>query len=310
MMEKYLNVDRLLTLRAIERLGSVTAAAADLVVTVSAVSQQVAKLEREVGLALVERHSRGIRLTEAGRALAHHAESIEKQLSAARADMDQFRNLNKGKITIATFPTFTASVMPKVVRMFHHKYPRIDVRIISSRLDGVVDALERHEADMGILWDYSWSPFESGALEVSTLLEEESMLVLPDSERFAQRDSMTIEELAEENWITRNAHPVREALIKICRQKGFDPNIVLTTSDYQELQGMVAAGVGIALAPRLATLHPMPGVKIIPLLGNPSPRRILLGWNAASVSNPTIRGARKIFFEAVKEYTSLDNLSA
>lgn len=296
-----MNVERLLILQAVAESGSVTATAADLMVSVSAVSQQLAKLEREVGLSLVERHPRGVSLTDAGQALASHAHSIDKQLSAARSDIAQFRDLKKGTISIATFPTFAASIMPTVIRKFHQRYPDIDVRIISSRLDGVIDALERREADVGLLWDYPWTPLESADLHMTTLLEEESMLVVPENHRFAGRASVAIDELSDEKWVTRNAHPVRDVLMNICQSAGFTPNVVMATSDYQELQGMVSAGVGIALSPRLAVMHSIPGLRVIPLSGNPAPRRVLLGWSKGKFLPPALEKAVQIFFEVVRE---------
>ena len=106
------NVDRLLLLLLVFRTGSLSAAADELALSTSAVSQQMSKLEREVGLPLVVRHPKGMRLTDAGLKLAAHAMTIDNALAAARNDMEAFAQLDRGEVRIATFPTFAASVMP------------------------------------------------------------------------------------------------------------------------------------------------------------------------------------------------------
>jgi DNA-binding transcriptional LysR family regulator len=136
------NVDRLLMLLLIFRTGSVSAAADELALSASAVSQQMSKLEREVGLPLVVRHPKGMRLTDAGIRLCTYATTIDNALIAAKNDMSAFAQLNRGEVRIATFPTFAASVMPKVLQHFHSRHPDVDVTVKSYRLDRIQEALE------------------------------------------------------------------------------------------------------------------------------------------------------------------------
>ena len=131
------NVDRLLLLLLVFRTGSLSAAADELALSTSAVSQQISKLEREVGLPLVVRHRKGMRLTDAGVKLSSYAATIDNALTAARNEMSAFAQLDRGEVRIATFPTFAASVMPKILQYFHELHPDVDVTVRSYRLDRI-----------------------------------------------------------------------------------------------------------------------------------------------------------------------------
>ncbi|MFE2656267.1 MULTISPECIES: LysR family transcriptional regulator [unclassified Brevibacterium] len=280
------NVDRLLLLLLVYRTGSLSGAADELALSTSAVSQQMSKLEREVGLPLVVRHPKGMRLTDAGIKLCAHAMTIDNALAAAKNDMAAFAQLDRGEVRIATFPTFAASIMPKVLLHFHDLHPDIEVTVKSYRLDRIAEALERREVDLATLWDYPWAPISADIPVQTTLVQEPTMLLLPATHRLARRRIVELEEVASDPWITRSSHPVASVLSRICRDAGFDPRVVFEAYDYPELLGMVAAGLGVAIAPRLAVRSHGPDVKVVALRGNPAPRRILLAKLAERVQSP------------------------
>lgn len=260
---------RLRLLLAVAEHGSLTEAAHAAALTTSAVSQQISKLEREVGVPLLERGPRGVVLTEAGQVLAQHAASIDRLLAAAAADMEDFRGLRRGSLRLATFPTVAAALMPAFVARFREHHPDVTLQVRSARIGPILGMLARHEVDLATLWDYPWLPLHEPGLEIVTLTQDPSLLLVSDNHPLADRRRIGIGELRQEAWITRAEHPVADVLAKICADAGFAPTIAFTVADYQELQAMVAARFGVALAPRLVAVPPRQGVRAIELVGNP-----------------------------------------
>lgn len=302
-MSQYrLNIERLKILLSVGETGSLTDAAAELMMSVSAVSQQISKLEREMKIPLIERLPRGVRLTDAGVALTRHALEIDRNISAALAEMDEFRNLNQGKVRISTFPTFAASIMPEIIKLYRTRHPRVEIQVKSTRQAEIIDSLLRRETEVATLWDYPWIKLEHSDLDILPLMVEPTMLLVPRDHKYASRDSVALAELKKEKWITREEHPVASVLNIICQDAGFTPEIAMLTNDYQELQGMVAAGIGLALAPKLAVINPAPGVKVLKLEGNPAPRRILLAHPKGAMISPSARSAVEIFQEVAQGY--------
>lgn len=269
---------RMLVLRAVAQTGSLTDAAKELRLTTSAVSQQVSKLEHEVGVPLLERGSRGVRVTEAGEVLVGHTEAMDRLMSAAKADMEDFAGLRRGRLRLAIFPTVGASLLPTFVTSFRAEYPDLELAIRSSRIAGLLEMIARRDVDLATLWDYPWMRLPKDEITVAPMMSDPTMVLLPDSHPLARKRSISLEELKDEKWVTRANHPVARVLDRICRDAGFEPDIAFAASDYPELSAMVAAGIGVAIAPRLAVLEPRSGVRVLAIKGNPAPRRIVIGW--------------------------------
>ncbi|WP_019512726.1 LysR family transcriptional regulator [Mycolicibacterium neoaurum] len=267
---------RLLLLVDVVRAGSLTAAANRLSYTTSAISQQIAKLEAEAGQPLLERHARGVRLTEAGAALARRAERIETQLQAARSELDEIAGLRSGTVRLGTFPTVGSSLLPQVVKLYKARHPAVKLTVRSSRFAALRAMLDNGEVELSLLWDYEWAPVTDRELVVRELLVDPPTLVVSVNHRLAHREYLDMAELADEQWITReDHHPVGAALEKACQNAGFTPTVAFAANDYQEAQAMVAVDLGVSMAPRLALSNLREDVKVIPLRGAPS-RRILL----------------------------------
>lgn len=266
----------MLLLVDVVRAGSLTAAANRLSYTTSAISQQIAKLEAEAGQPLLERHARGVRLTEAGAALARRAERIETQLHAARSELDDIAGLRSGTVRLGTFPTVGSSLLPQVVKLYKSRHPAVTLTVRSSRFAALRAMLDTGDVELSLLWDYEWAPVTDRELVVRELLVDPPTLVVSVNHRFAHRESLDMAELADEQWITReDNHPVGAALEKACQKAGFAPSVAFAANDYQEAQAMVAVDLGVSMAPRLALSNLREDVKVIPLRGAPS-RRILL----------------------------------
>lgn len=294
-MTEPLDVRRMLMLKTVAETGSLTEAARVLTFTTSAISQQIAKLEREADVPLIHREPRGVRLTDAGEALVAHARALERQLAAAQADMEDFRSLRRGGLRLGTFPTVAAALMPGFVTSFRDQYPSLDLEIKSARIDSIVDWILRHEVDLATMWEYPWLRVREEGIDVAPIMVDPTMLVLPDGHPLSRRRSVDLRQLSDELWVTRGEHPVADVLGRICREAGFEPKVSFAASDYTELQAMVAAGIGIAIAPRLAVLEPRKGVKVVPIKGSPAPRRILVAWASTRAVSPAMRGGVAIF---------------
>ena len=194
---------RLLLLVDVVRAGSITSAASRLNYTTSAVSQQISKLETEAGQPLLERHARGVRLTEAGAALVRRAERIETQLLAAGTELDDIAGLRSGTVRLGTFPTAGSSLLPPVVKLFKSRHPAIGLTVRSSRFAQLRAMLDAREIEISLLWDYAWDPVNDPELTVRVLIIDPPTLVVSGNHRLAKRKKISMGELADEQWITR-----------------------------------------------------------------------------------------------------------
>jgi DNA-binding transcriptional LysR family regulator len=163
------------------------------------------------------------------------------------------------------------------VTRFRDRYPGVRLSVLSARLDQLLEHLERRRVEMALLWDYEWSRISEPDLVLRTVLDDPTALVVSASHRLAHRRSVPMEELADESWITRaDAHPVADVLSRSALDAGFEPTVAFEANDYQEAQAMVAVGLGVALAPRLALMNLRDDVRVLSLGSAAPTRRILL----------------------------------
>lgn len=282
-----LDAKRLQILLSVVEGGSVTAAADELFYTPSGVSQQLRKLEEEVGQPLLQRHARGMVPTDAGHVLAGHARAILQQMDAAMADLDQLAGLKSGSLSLGTFPTLGSSFIPLVISRFRKMYPSIKLDVRSTRLSELIGLLARGEISMGLLWEYEWMRLKRDDFELTTLFTEPTVLVVGAEHPLAQLEEVDVVATAHEQWIVRaNEHPVAELLERTCNAAGFSPKISFQANDYQEAQAMVSVGLGIALAPKSAVVNHHPGVKILSLGEAAASRSVLLAQRRDRVRAP------------------------
>ncbi|TQR87424.1 LysR family transcriptional regulator [Mycobacterium hodleri] len=297
-----MDTNRMFTLREVAAHGSITAAAEALGYTTSAISQQIAKLEKEAAQPLLERHARGVVLTEAGRAVVRHAERILVELQAADAELAEIRGLRAGVLAIGTFPTAGSSLLPLVVKEFKTRHPGVDLTVLSGRFSRLVDALRRRETELSLLWDYEWNRIDDPTLTYHHLMNDPTMLLVSEHHRLADRDSISIGELRDEAWVVRaDDHPVAQTLEKLCQQGGFTPRTSVFAHDYGEVQAMVAVELGVAIAPRLAVLNPRPDVRSIKLATRPPQRRILIAHLAERRLSPAAHEAIAVSAAAARQ---------
>jgi DNA-binding transcriptional LysR family regulator len=297
-----LDVRRLQVLLAVVELGSVTAAAEALTYTPSAISQQLRRLEHDVGQPLMRRHARGMVPTEAGMVLSSHARRVIRQLDAAQADLDEIAGLRRGQVVLGTFPTVASSFLPLVVRRFRLLHPEIRLDLLSGREPQLVEWLENGTVGMSLLWDYAFRQMDESDFALTHLFDDPTVLLVAGDHRFARRRRVAIDELADEDWIVRSDHPVVEVLRRSALTAGFEPRVSFRANDYQEAQAMVGAGLGIALAPRTAVMNRLASIKVISLGGTVPARRVLVGHRKDRVDTPVEAAFHKLLVEIGTSY--------
>ena len=297
-----LDVRRLALFVEIVERGSMTAAAEALTYTPSAVSQQVRRLELDVGQPLVQRHARGVVPTEAGRVLLGHARTVLRQLDAAQSDLAEIAGLKRGKLAIGTFPTVGSALLPPAVRRFHHDYPDVRLNVRSRRFDELVRLVESGEVNMSLLWEYEWSRIDPNRFALTHLLDDPTTLIVSADHRLARRRSVRMDELADEEWIVRAEHPVADVLDRACLSAGFRPRIAFEANDYQEAQAMVSVQLGIALAPRTALTNRHPDVRVISLGATAPSRRVLIAQRPDRVAAPGDQALRQVLLDVADTY--------
>jgi DNA-binding transcriptional LysR family regulator len=297
-----LDLKRLQVLLSVVELGSVTAAADALVYTPSAVSQQLRRLEREVGQPLLRRHARGMSPTDAGAVLAAHARKVIRQLSAAEADLAEIAGLRRGRLALGTFPTAASSFLPLAVLRFRELHPAIRLDIRSERRPQLIEWLENGTVDLSLLWDYEWQRLDSAQLDLTELFSDPTVLMVSTEHRLARRRRVAMADLADENWIVRVNHPVVEVLQRGAVAAGFEPKVSFQANDYQEAQAMVGIGFGIALAPRTAVVNRRPNVRVISLGTSVAARRVLVAHRRDRVDSPAEAAFHKLLVEIGASY--------
>jgi DNA-binding transcriptional LysR family regulator len=257
---------RLRVLREIAARGSFAAAAEALSFTQSAVSQQVAALEREAGTRLVERGVRPVRLTDAGRALLAHAEAVLARLDEAEQELGEIARLRRGRLRLASFPTAIATLVPRAVALFNQRHPDVDLTVIDDHGQGLLPRLARWELDLALIYEHEALREPDVELERTHLLEDPFDLVVPDGHPLAARASVALEELAGEIWIGGAPDSAYGAIVlHSCRAAGFEPRFAFGSDDYNAVQAFVAVGLGVAILPRLALDFVRPGLHRVPL---------------------------------------------
>jgi DNA-binding transcriptional LysR family regulator len=256
--------------------GSFSAAAAALSYTQSAVSQQIAALEAETGMKLLERHPRGVTLTAAGQTLVGHAEGILARLEAAEASLAAIAGLRGGRLRVASFPTAGATLLPLAIATFRASYPDVELTLAEGEPEAIVPRLRAGELDLALLFEFAGETPLSEDMTRTELLEDPMHLALPREHPLADRQRIRLEDLEADAWVqTSRASPCARHVVRSCHAAGFEPNVAFESDDYQTVQGLVAAGVGVALIPKLALSVVREDIAIRSLSPSPPVRQVI-----------------------------------
>jgi molybdate transport repressor ModE-like protein len=256
-----LDLKRLRVLTEVARQGSFSAAADSLYLSQSAVSQQVATLEREVGLPLLERTGDGPKLTDAGRALVTHAEAAIARLDEAEREVAAIAGLEGGEVRVASFPSASVSLLTKALGSFSAAHPGVRLSVTEAEPEVSLPRLRAAEIDLAVIFDYPFlPPVESDRDVERTLLLTESMYVaMREDDPLASDKEVRMSDLADRAWLCGVLpSSCGQAIEKACREAGFEPTIAFQSEEYQVLQAYIAAGMGVTLLPDMAlpTIHP------------------------------------------------------
>ena len=249
-----LSPQRLRMFREVANRGSFSAAADSLSYTQSAVSQSVAALEAEIGATLLERGRWGARPTSAGEALLAHADAILARLDAAEAEVAAIAGLRGGQLAMASFPTAGATIVPLAVATFRAAHPEVRMSLAEGEPEEIAPRLRAGEFDLALLFEFEGVSEGLGSgLRRIDLLQDPMYLALPNEHRLADVPRIRLQDLSEESWVQTSAEsPCARHVVRSCHRAGFEPRVSFETDDYQTVQGLVAAGVGVALIPQLA----------------------------------------------------------
>jgi DNA-binding transcriptional LysR family regulator len=299
-------VSRLKVFVEVAKQGSISAAAEELSYTQSAVSQQIAALEAETGVTLIERLPRGVRLTTAGTTLLAHAEGILGRLDAAEADMEAIAGLRGGQLRMASFPTAGATLMPLAIAGFRARHPDVELTLAEGEPEEIEPRLRAGEIDLALLFEFGAA---AGADELTRveLLEDPLYLALPREHKLATKRKLRLEDLRGEAWVqTSSASPCARHVVRSCHAAGFEPNVAFESDDYQTVQGLVAAGVGVALIPELA-LNPVvrEDIAIRALSPQPPVRQVVVATPAGARLLPAAPAMLAELEEAAARYVAL-----
>ena len=300
-----LDVRRLRVLKEVAAKGSFSAAADSLAYTQSAVSQQIAALEREAGLQLVERSARGVHLTDAGRVLVGHADVILRRLADAEAELEAMTGLRGGRLRLLAFPSAGSSIMPEAVSRFRERHPAVELTLAPAEPDEAMELLRSGDADIGLNIETSWSKPGDDGIVRTHLLDDPMYLVLPAEHPQAAKRSVRLAELAEDPWILGSGDascPDTAILLRACQAAGFEPQIAFESDDYNAIQGFIATGMGVSLIPDLALTNVRQDV-VVRSLGAKAPfRRISAMTTESSFCSPARSAMLEILEETAGEW--------
>jgi DNA-binding transcriptional LysR family regulator len=307
-----LNVGRLEILRAVVEHGSFSAAAEALSYTQSAVSQAIARLESETRTTLVIRGRRGVTATEAGALLVSHAERIAAAIALAEDELAAISGEHLTRLRLASFPSGGATLMPNAVARLRRTHPGVALTLVEGEPAEIVPRLRAGDLDMALLFDFprapavgrpSPRPRASAGLRSVTLLEDPMDLVLPVGHPLAARRQITLADLRRQSWVQTSAQsPCARHVVASCVNAGFHPDVTFESDDYETVQGLVAAGVGVALIPRLALEALHPGLVVRALHPHSPVRRVTVATPSDATLPPIARTMIDVLAEVARRH--------
>ena len=296
---RLLNVLREVALR-----GSFSAAAESLAYTQPAISQQIARLEKHVGVKLIEREPRGVRLTPAGEVLVRHTERVMAQLAAADEELQDVAAQARGRLRIGSFATAAGTIVPRAVAAFRPLRPAIEVEISLLDPHESIPAVRRGDLEIAITEEGGFEgEVDTGGLQIEHLLDDHMWVSLPVDHPLATRPTVDLVDLRDEDWMfacLSGTCADSNVVLRACRDAGFQPRIAYQSDDYFAIQGLVASGMGVALIPGLGLASTRDDVAVRPVKGRPPHRRVA----AVTASEPT-GGAIPTMLECLRDAGAL-----
>ena len=271
---------RLRVLREFRERGSITATAAALHLSPSAVSQQVARIARDVGFEVLRHVGRRVVLTPRGHALLAHADTVFAEIERARHELDSWDDSVRGTITIGAFPTAITGLLPLVLDRARDELPNVKITVTEAEPPAVFDELDAGRHDIALAVDFTGSPAAGDPrYHRVDLGPDELDIALPPGHPLLEREELALKDLRNDPWIVGDGQGCCGAITATaCAAAGFTPDVAHRTNDWQALAQLVAHGHGVALVPRL-TQRDLPASITIRRITTSRPQR----WIFAAV---------------------------
>jgi DNA-binding transcriptional LysR family regulator len=307
-----LHLGRLKVLCEVVKRGSFSAAAESLSYTQSAVSQAIARLEAETGATLIVRDRRGVRPTDAGATLVAHAQEIFARVEAAEADVGAVLGVRTGKLRVASFPSAGATLMPLAVAEFRARHPGVLLTLAEGEPEEIAPRLKAGEFDLALLFEFPGvRERPATGLRATRLLDDPMDVALPVAHPLAGKRALRLADLSDQHWVqTSAASPCARHVVRSCLAAGFEPQVSFESDDYETVQGLVAAGVGVALIPRLALTHVHPGVVVRSLAPRSPARKVTAATTGGRKIAPAAHAMIGILREVAERYAAEEPLTS
>jgi DNA-binding transcriptional LysR family regulator len=272
-----LDLKLLATFREVVVRGSFSDAATALGYTQPAVSQHIGRLERELGMKLIVRQARAVRATAAGEVLLRHAAALLDGARRAEEEVRAYAGVARPRVRLGAFQSAASGLLPEVARDLRQADLGLELRVLEP--EPAIDELRAGRLDVALLIESDLRPApRMTGVELLHVCEDEMLVAVPCGHRLAHRQVVELADLREEPWVITEVGGTcadSNVVLRACRDAGFEPDIRFETDDYHALQGMAAAGMGVAMLPRMATTSVRDDVVVLPLRGRPPARRIL-----------------------------------
>lgn len=298
-----LDVKRMKVFREVAACGSFSAAAESLSFTQSAVSQQVAALEREVGTKLLDRTPRGVRMTDSGRALVAHADAILSRLESAENELAELAGVRGGRLRLASFQSAGATLVPRAIAEFHARHPKVELSMVEAEPSEAHVLLRGGDIDLAVVYDYAVLPGTLGEdLETEHLIDDVYDAVIPKDHALATKARLTMADLGNDPWVgPTDRSGCRLIVDRACHDAGYDARVAFEADETMAAQALVAAGMGVTVYPRLALSPQHPGVVSRPL-ADPPVRRIWAARLQAGYRSPACDAMVQILLDVAEHF--------
>lgn len=291
-----IDLRRLTVLRELQRRGSLARTAEALHLSPSAVSQQLAALARELGVPLTERDGRGVRLTGQAKVVLAHADVIAAQLERARADLAAYGDGGRGAVTVGCFSSGILGLLPAALRELRERLPHLRVDVVEAEPPDLFTALDGGQVDVAVAVDFAAAPPSTDRRYTrQDLLTDVLDIALPPDHPLADRAQVPLRELARDPWIVGDALSCCGAVTRsVCAAAGFTPEIRHAVNDWAALAGLVEAGLGVALVPRLVrSLYAHRALALRPAAGEPPSRNVFVAVRTGAEGDPVLVAVRE-----------------
>jgi len=255
---------------AVAESGNFTRAAEATRVAQPSLSQQIHKLEDELGAKLFDRLPRSARLTQFGKAFLPKAQAILRQIGEARTQIREMASGESGEVILGAIPTIAPYLLPAMLSGFARQHPTVSVSVVEEITPTLLERLHEGTLDLALLA----LPVAGDDLITTELIEEPLFAVLPERHALANRRSITLEQIRDEPFLLlKEGHCFRDNALQACRQSRVNPNVVFESGQFATILAMVSAGMGVSVVPRMA-IGGTAGCKFVLLADSQSRRRI------------------------------------